>query len=152
MMTKAALALAAMLLGSAAIAGSDYKAECRLGSGDPKGSRAAGTQRIVEAPTLELPSGEDSTLLVGGHVKIGAEMVPVGREVEVTATSADNGAVKVRVVLKLHSVVGGPGAQQVTTAREESVATIQPGGTVRVMIGQDPRNRQWADVTVRKLK
>ena len=143
----------AVILACCPIAGAaDYEAECWLASGDPNGTRAAGTMKLVAAPTLSLASGGDASLLVGGHVKIGGEMVPVGRELEVKTTTADSGAVTVRLVLKLHSVVGAPGAQQVTTAREETVATIQPGGTVRVQIGRDPKKLQWADVTVRKLK
>jgi hypothetical protein len=78
-------------------------------------------------------------------------MLPVGQEVVVTATAGDSGAIHVKVVLKVHTKAGGA-APQIATASEEATATIQPGGTVRVEIGKDPKNRQWADVTVRKMK
>jgi hypothetical protein len=151
-MSRFVASLVVMLAATAMLQAADYRIEWTIGKGDPQGSHAAGTQKVVTAPELFMKSGEDATVLVGGHVKIGESMVPVGQELEVIATKADGGAVKVRAVFRLHSVVGNGAARQVTTVREETTATIQPGGTVRVEIGKDPKDRRWAEVTVRTHK
>jgi len=141
-----------VILGSTAARAADYEVDCRLGQGDPKGNRAAGTLKVVSAPNLVVKSGEAASVLVGGQLPIGGQYVPVGREVEITATARDNGAIRVKVVLKVHTKVGGGAAPQVSTVSQETTATIQPGEMVRVEIGNDPKDRQWADVTVRKMK
>jgi hypothetical protein len=140
-----------VVLGSAMASAADYEMDCRLGKGDPKGTREAGMLKTVAAPQLVVKSGETATVLIGGEVRIGGRMLPVGQEVEVTATAGDSGAIHVKAVLRIHTKAGGA-APQVATVSEEVNATIQPGGIVRVEIGKDPKDRQWADVTVRKMK
>lgn len=132
--------------------GAEFEIESSLKQGDPKGDRAAGTLKMVAAPMMRTKSGESASLLVGGRVMIGGQLVPVGREVKVTATTADNGAIKVRAELRIHSSVGAEGARQVVTTRELAEAIVQSGGAVRVAIGSDPKNRQWVDVVVRKVE
>jgi hypothetical protein len=144
--------IAVLLVAVGARAGDYFEVECKLCKGDPKGSKEAGTLKTVAASTMIAPSNQSAKLLVGGQVPIGTGLVPVGQEVEVVASTADNGAIKVHVVLRLHSQVGRAGAPQVTTVSEETKATVRPGGSARVAIGKDPRNQQWVDVTVRPLK
>lgn len=150
-MARLVAGLALLLLGPAGVRAADFEVECRLCAGDPSGSREAGTIGVIAAPKLVMKSGEASTLLVGGHLLIGGQFVPVGREVGMTATRADDGAIRVRAVLKVHSSTGGA-VPQVNTSSEEAVATIQPGEVVRVELGRDPKNRLWADLTVRPVK
>jgi Flp pilus assembly secretin CpaC len=147
-----AVGLIAVLLSTAIGRAADFEIECQFRSGDPKGTKAAGTLKTVAAPTLVLRSKETASCLVGGQIPIGATMVPVGQEVEVTATAINNGAIKVHAVFKVHTQVGGAAAPQVSTVSEETTAVIQSGGTVRVKIGTDPRNQKWVDLTVRALK
>ena len=146
------VSLLVMVLASQFARASDYRIESVIGVGDPRGSRVAGTQKLVSTPDLIVKSGEESEVLVGGHIQVGADMLPVGRHLEVVATKVDDGGVKVRAVFRVHTAVGVGAARQVTTVTEESVGTIQLGGTIRVQIGKDPKNLQWVDVTVRTMK
>jgi hypothetical protein len=150
-MTRLAVGLVLVALAPAA-RGTDFEIDCFLNRGDSKGSRAAGTLKMVSGPRMIAKSGETTSVLVGGQVPISGQMVPVGREVEVTATAADNGAIRVRAVLKLHMTTGKGPAPQTSTVSEQTVATVQPCGSVRVAIGKDPKDRQWVDVTVRPAK
>lgn len=149
---KTLIGLLALLLGPAMGRAADFEIDCQICRGDPKGTRAAGTLKSVATPTLCVRSKEAASVLVGGHIPIGASMVPVGQEVEFTPTAMDHGAIKVHAVFKVHSQVGGAAAPQVSTVSEETTAVIQSGGTIRVKIGTDPRNQKWVDLTVRALK
>lgn len=149
-MSKLAVACGLVVVLSAAARADVYQLDCVLGSGDPNGSRAVGTQKLVSCCSLCPRSDEEGTLLVGSQVQVGQRTVPVGRELSVVPTTVDGGGVKVRAVLRVHTLTGQGAAAQVTTTSEEVTATIQPGGKVRVQIGKDPKNLLWADVTVRK--
>jgi hypothetical protein len=96
-------------------------------------------------------SGEPASLLVGGHVLIGRQFVPVGKEVRITPTETDGG-VRVHAVLSLHTVTGAVGAQQITTQSTETTATLQTEGTLRIDLGNDPKDRHWVEIRVRKVK
>jgi hypothetical protein len=151
-MTKLLLGLALAVLAPASLR-ADYEIKCALYQGDPKGTPAGGTQKLVAAPNIVAKSGERTGLIVGGEVLIGDRFLPVGREIVITPAAVNGNAVRVRVVFKLHTLAGGgTDAPQVTTTSEETTATIQFGGTVRVEIGKDPKDRQWVDVTVRAAK
>jgi Flp pilus assembly secretin CpaC len=150
-MLKMVVGLIAVLLSTAMVRAADFEVDCWIHGGDPKGTKAAGTLKTVAAPTLVLRSKETASCLVGGQIPIGATMVPIGQEVEVTATAIDNGAIKVHAVFKVHTQVGGATAPQVSTVSEEATAVIQSGGSVRVEIGKDPRNQKWVDLTVRSI-
>ena len=140
------------MIGSSSLL-ADYEAKVFLYQGDPKGNRQAGTLTLVSAPTLAMKSGETGGLLVGSQVQVGQQMMPVGHEVEVIPTAVDGGGVRVRVALKFHTLAsGGGGAPQLTTTKEVATATMQAGGSMRVEMGKDPKNRHWVDVTVRRLK
>lgn len=151
-MPKLAVAIPLVLIVSATAQADFYQVDCVLGSGDSKGSRAAGTQKLVSCCALCPKSGEEGTVFVGGQVKVGKQMVPVGRELSVVPTTVDGGGVKVRAVLRVHTLVGKGDAAQVTTTSEELTATIQPSGKIRVQIGKDTENLLWADLTVRLHK
>lgn len=147
-MLRTLLVLATAVIGSSSLL-ADYEAKVTLYQGDPQGSREAGTVKLVAAPTLVIRPGEDASVFVGGQVKAGQHMKPVGREVEIIPTEVDGGGLRVRVVLKIHTLAGRGATAQVTTRSEEATATIQASGTMRVEIGKDPKDRQWVDVTVR---
>src|SRR5262245_53636025 len=95
-MTRHMVGLAFALLGAGSLRAADYEIKCALYQGDSKGTRAAGTLKLVSAPTLAAKSGGTSSLLVGGHVMIGNQMVPIGREVVVSPSTVDGGGVRVR--------------------------------------------------------
>src|SRR5262245_18136216 len=139
-MNRLLFLLALALCGAGSLRASDYEIKCALYQGDPNGTREAGTLTRVASPTLAIKAGEAGSLLVGGEVKVGDKMLPVGQEVVVTAEDAKGGAARVRVVLKVHKLTGGSNAPQVSTTSEETTATVQPGGSVRVELGKDPKN------------
>lgn len=151
-MSRQIATLVAILAVAAAGHAAEYQVDCQISRGDPKGSKAAGTLKTVVAPKLIVRAKESSSVLVGGHVPIGAAMVPVGQEVEVTAAPVDGGGIKVHAVYRLHSLVGEGTARQVSTRSEETTAVIQPGGAVRVKMGNDPKDQRWVDVTVQEVK
>lgn len=151
-MPNSAVACSLVLVLSATAQADVYLMECALTSGDPRGSKAAGTQKVVSAPGLSAKSGEEATVQVGGQVKVGQQSVFVGRELSLVPTTVDGGGVQVRAVLRVHTLTGKGDAAQVTTTSEEVTATVQTGGTVRVQVGKDPKNLLWADVTVRLVK
>src|SRR4051794_18240734 len=95
--------LVVLLIGWTAAQADQFLIDFRLGKGDQKGSRAAGTMKIVAAPTIAAEDEKSTSLRGGGHMPIGGEMVRGGTGVGVTPTAVTGGGVKVRVVLKVHS-------------------------------------------------
>jgi hypothetical protein len=151
-MTRFAAGLVLAAIGSTVARAADFEVDCRLAEGDPRGSRAAGTLRVVAAPTVVVKSGETASVLVGSCITIGGRMVPVGREVQIGVIQTPDGAVQVRAALHIHATTGGA-APQVSTISEKVTAMVQNGGgTVRVEIAAGPNGRLWADLTIRPVK
>jgi Flp pilus assembly secretin CpaC len=130
----------------------DFEIEPRLFRGDPNGTREAGTKTLISAPTLVTKSGQRGGLLVGGEVLVGRQLVPVGHQVFMTATDGKDGAIVLAVVYEFSEAIGPAGAQQVTSTKTQTTATVQSGGRVRLELGKDSRDRHWVEITVRKAK
>jgi hypothetical protein len=154
MRTRDLILACVLLIGGTpyAVGAEGFEIKLFLFRGDPNGSREAGTQERITAPTLGTLSGEEGRLLVGGEVQVGQRLVPVGHQVAVTATDAKGGAIIVKAVLEHSQAIGPVGAQQVTSTKTATTATIQPGGRVRLELGKDPKDRHWVEITVRKAK
>ena len=154
MRTRHWILACALLIGGTprAVGAEGFEIKLFLFRGDPNGTREAGTQERISAPTLGTLSGEEGCLLVGGEVQVGQRLVPVGLQVSVTATEAKGGAIVVKAVLEHSQAVGPVGAQQVTSTKTETTATVQSGGRVRLDLGKDPKDRHWVEIIVRKAK
>jgi hypothetical protein len=147
-----ALACVLTLVAGASASAQDFEVDFVFFRGDPKGSPEAGTLHLCAAPTLVTKSGQEADLLVGGHILVGKQMVPVGRRVSLTLTDVKNGAIAVKAAFEHSEAIGAVGAQQVTITRADKTTTVQSGGRVRLELGSDPKDRHWVELTVRKLK
>jgi hypothetical protein len=146
-------ACAAVLLSVAsATEAKDFEIECKVCQGDPKGNGKPESLTNYSRATLAPKAGQPATLQVGSSILIGKQFVPVGHRISVTARDAKDGAIVVKAVLEHSQAVGPAGAQQVTSTRTESTATVQSGGRVRLELGSDPKDRHWVEITVRKVK
>jgi hypothetical protein len=145
------LALAILGFHAAIVSAQDYEIKIDLFKGDPKGSREAGTITRVTSPQIVAKSGDDASLRVGGQVVVGANTVPVGRQVHINAKDAREGAIRVKLVLENSVLVGLKGAQVVST-KSETATIVQSGSRIRLELGDDPKNKHWVEVTISKLK
>ena len=129
----------------------DYEIDVSLFKGDPSGSRESGTLKRVAAPKIFAKSGEDASLLVGGQVPVAGEYLPAGQQVHVLAKDEKDGAILVTLSLE-DSTLSGAKAKQVTSTRAQVTATVQSGGTMRLELGHDPKNKHWVEITIRSAK
>jgi hypothetical protein len=148
------LAVAIVLAVGSIAHAENFQIEPVIYRGDPKGSREAGTRNIVAAPEIVTKSGETGSVHVGGVVAVntpnGKKLLMVGQLLHVTATAVDGGGIKVEATFEHIELIGkGP---EVTNLKEKTAATVQPGGKIRVELGDDPKDRHWVDITVRMAK
>jgi Bacterial type II and III secretion system protein len=148
------LAVASVLVVGGLANAQYFEVEPVMYRGDPKGSQDAGTIKKVAAPLIVIKSGEKGSLLVGGSVPIqtpnGITFVPVGRQVHVATKAVDGGGIKVEATFE-HSELAAKGPQ-VTRTETTTTATIQSGGSLRLELGEDPKDLHWVEITVRKAK
>jgi hypothetical protein len=142
-----------LLIGTRAHA-QHFEIDVNMYRGDPKGSREAGTLIVTAAPQLAMKSGERGSVLVGGSVPVrnpdGITFEPIGRQVEVAVNSVDAGGIKV-VALFEHREVAGKGPQ-IARSEAATTATIQSGGSIRLELCKNTKDREWVVITIRKLK
>jgi len=148
-----ACCVAGTIIGSRAHA-QHFEIDVTMYRGDPKGSHEKGTLHVTAAPQMAIKSGAKGSLLVGGSVPVrhpdGIAFEPVGRMLEVAVQSVDAGGIKIAALFE-HREVAGKGPQ---IARSETAtsATIQSGGSIRLELGKNPKDREWVVITVRKVK
>ena len=133
------------------VSAQEYETKINLFSGDPKGSHEAGSLTRVGSPVLGTKSGQEASYLRGEQVVIGAQIVPVGLQVHVVAKDAGNGAILVNLTLENSKLIGQK-APQVTSSKAQTTATVQSGSKLRLELGDDPKNKYWVEITIRKAK
>jgi hypothetical protein len=130
----------------------DFEIDCKVFRGDPKGTKEAGTKTQVALPRLELKSGEEGSATVGSQVQFDGRFVRVGRKVEVSARMVTN-AIQVEAKFFVREVLGPNNARYLSEAGVRTSTIVQPGGTVKVELpGDDAKNKQWVEITVRNAK
>jgi hypothetical protein len=125
----------------------DFEVDCTLFNGDPNEK-----PKGVACPRMETRAGQEGSVLVGGRIQIGGRAFTVGRQVRVTAAAAKGGGIQVDATLALAEVIGPNNARQQSVTQVSTSAIIQPGGTMKVELVSDAKEKQWVEITVRKAK
>jgi hypothetical protein len=126
-----------------------YEIEVKLLSFPVYDGRAQGPPRLVSAATIVTNSGQMGSLLVGGNVLVGKELVAVGKQVNVTAIKAGGDAIDVHFVLEHHRATGPAGAIQVSTSRSKVATTVQSDQRLKLDLKDSPDEVDRALITIK---
>jgi hypothetical protein len=121
--------------------------------GDPLGSREEGTLKVLAEPRLVTLERQPGSFLSGGEVRIGGEMVHVGKLVKVTAEKVADGRLLLGVVLE-HTDLSDrrEDSAQFQTSRAIYSRTVKPGEVLRLRWGKNtPGPQTWAELSVREV-
>ena len=136
----------ALVVSAVAARAADYELDVAFFDRDPDGEI-----RVWEtdfAPT----SGLEAGYVVWDNVSVGKQPLNIRYETTIVATDAGGGAIKVALNLEKCTRIGEFAVSQETTTQVKKSCTVQPGTKIRLELGDDPKNKVWVEVTVRKAK
>lgn len=128
-----------------------YMIDFRVCSGDPLGSRAAGTLKELSAGGMTISEGLVSVNRGVGEVNVDGELVPVGAEMKATVLSMKGELIRVRLEGAYTTVEGPEKARSLKTVRSITTREVKAGEMTRFRIGQ-PADAVWAEATVRPVQ
>ena len=128
-----------------------YMIDIRVCSGDPLGSRAAGTLKVLAEPKIMTSEGTAGVVRAGGQTEIDGEPVSVGAEVKATVLSMKSGGIRVRLEGANTTVEGAEKERSLKTVRSITTRTVKAGEKTLFRIGQ-PADALWAEVIARPVE
>ncbi len=130
-----------------------YVIDIRICTGDPLGSRAAGTMKVLAEPKVMVQEGSVGHIRAGGSavMEVDGEPVSVGVEMKVAVLSMKGDAIRVRIEGANTTLEGPEKERNLRTVRTITTREVKAGETTRVRIGQKA-DETWAEVTVRPVE
>lgn len=130
-----------------------YQVDIRVCTGDPLGSRAAGTLKVLSEPRLMVVEGQAGLVRSGGQALLepDGEAVSVGVELKVVVLSMTGETARVRIEGANTTLEGVEKERSVKTVRSIATRDLKAGETTRIRIGQKA-DETWAEVTVRPMR
>jgi hypothetical protein len=127
-----------------------YLINVSVRQGDPHGSRAAGTLKVLAEPTLVTRAGHEASYSSGGTAQVDGESVELGNKLRVFADAAAEG---VRVKLSLEHTVLLEAAEATTRLRTDRALysrKVKPGEVLKLDWGR-PSEQMWVELSVEIL-
>lgn len=128
-----------------------YMIDIRVCTGDPLGSKAAGTLKVLAEPKVMTAENRPAFIRAGGTTEIDGELAPVGAEVKATVLSMKGELIRVRLEGAYTTVEGPEKARSLKTVRSITTREVKAGEMTRFRIGQ-PADAVWAEATVRPVQ
>lgn len=130
-----------------------YIIDIRVCVGDPLGSRAAGTLKVISEPRVVATEGKPAFIRAGGQtvVEPDGELVSIGVEMKVTVLSMKDVTARVRIEGANTTLEGPEKDRSLKTVRSITTREVKAGEMTRVRIGQKA-DETWAEVTVRPVE
>lgn len=122
-----------------------FLVDVRVCTGDPLGSRAAGTLKVISEPKLVTTEGKPGFIRAGGSAEIDGEQVATGPEIQVTVLGVDGERLRLRIEASFTSVEGDKPQQSIKTIKSVVTRWARQGEDIRLRIGQKS-DETWVEV------
>jgi hypothetical protein len=130
-----------------------YEIDLVMFEGDPLGSQAEGTLKIVAEPHQVTLDKRESSFHSGGVEKIDGDEVRTGLTAKITPERSENGTIQLKVILKYTELLlSTEDHVLLQTNQARYFRTVKPGEVLRLRLSLPSERQQWVELTVKEFK
>jgi len=128
-----------------------YQIDLVIFEGDPLGSRAEGTLKIVAEPHQVTLDKRESSFHSGGVEKIDGDEVRTGLTAKITPEQSENGTIRLKVFLEsTELLLSTEDHVLLQTNQARYFRTVKPGEVLRLRLSMPSERQKWVELTVKE--